>query len=380
MLVSTMRGRVLKLIVLWVALAGGGCEEGPDQGTAVETGFAGGSLQVVDRDDFAPAGHYLDTDGLVQDTSEPLILRDNFSWGAALSYLWHSGSVRNFAFGLSSSAPAIPLIPGTDHHLQLVLTDPTNPTDRDLQHVLASAQVQLHPDTLIVPVVVWNLAGGVEGVDETVARLLVDRAESTVFPATLGPGSWARQRVDEVWAACHIQFRLVDYREQWLDGACWLRPPVSNQDPILQKCVTNRPACAPDDTATQDFGDCAQQEVNRCTLRELLDWSAVSPAYAGPDLYAPDAINVYFAPGFHLWENLTAGIGCRGEAPFVALSDVWPDPLGLRLAHELGHVMGILEHIDDTIMGDASLRSTAVTADLCDQTRAYLQDRYPWVR
>jgi hypothetical protein len=370
--------RVLIFLLFGVGLAWGGCEDGPPQGVAVETGFTGGSPQYVDRDDFGPMGHYLDTDGLVLDSSESLILRDNFSWDAQLSYLHHSGGARSYAFVLGSTAPGVPLTPGTDHLLQLVLTDPMDPGGPG--QVLTSAQVQLHPDTLIVPVVVWNLGGGVDGLDEEASRLMVDRAAATVFPADLDSGSWARQRVDEVWATCHIQFRLVGYRDQWLAGECWQRPPVSNQDPILQKCVTNRPACAPDEPATQDFTDCAQQEVNRCTLRELLDWSMVSPGYLGPELYVPNAVNVYIAPGFHLWENLTAGIGCRGDVPFVALSDVWPDASGFRLAHELGHVMGVLEHIDDTIMGDASKRSVVVTAALCDQTRAYLRDRYPWVR
>lgn len=376
-----MRDRAVLFPLLLVAVSWGGCEDGPPQGLAVETGFTGGSPQYVDRDDFSPTGHYLDNDGVVRETSVPFILRDDLSWDAELSYLYHSGSARSYAFGLDSTAPAIPLAPGIYHVVQLVLTDPTDPMGPASQgQVLTSAVVQLHPDTLIVPVVVWNLSGGVEGVDEAAVRLMLDRADGTAFPEGLDLESWARQRVDEVWAACNIQFRLVGYREQWLAGECWQLPPVSNQDPFFQKCVTNRPACAPDEPATQDFADCAQQEVNRCTLRELLDWSMVSPAYEGPDLYAPEAVNVYIAVGFHLWEDMTAGIGCRGDVPFVALSDVWADPSGLRLAHELGHVMGLLNHIPDTVMGDASRRNTAVPADFCVETRAYLLDRYPWVR
>jgi len=373
-----MRCRALHMPLLLVVLSGGACDDGPPRGPAVETGFAGGSPQDVDRDDFFPSGHYLDTEGLVQDTSEPLILRDGLSWGAELRYLWHSETARSYAFRLDATAPALPLAPGIVHLVQLVLTDRSDPADPS--RMLTEAKVRLHPDTLLVPVVVWNLGGAVVGLDEAAARLMLDRAEGTGFPAELDLGSWARQRVDEVWAACHIQFRLVGYRQEWIDGECWQRPPVSNQDPFFQKCVTNRPACAPDDPATQDFGDCAQQEVNRCTLRELLDWSMVTPTYDGPDLWAPEAVNVYVAPGFHLWENMTAGIGCRGDVPFVALSDVWADNLGLRLAHELGHVMGVLTHTPDTVMGDASERNAVVTTDLCDSTRAYVLDRYPWVR
>ncbi|MFH2005483.1 MAG: hypothetical protein ABI333_02740 [bacterium] len=368
----------LLLPPVWVVGSGAACQPGTPQGIAVETGFAGGSPQYGDRDDYAPTGHYLDTDGLISETSELLFLRDGFAWDAELSYLWHTGSTRSYAFRLGSTALAIPLGPGTGHVVQLALTDPTGPAGR--HRVLTAAEVWLHPDTLIVPVVVWNLGGAVARVDEKTARLMLDRAEGTEFPAGLDLLSWGRQRVDEVWAACHIQFRLVSYQEQWLAGECWQRPPVSNQDPFFQKCVTNRPACTAQDPATQDFGDCTQQEVNRCTLRELLDWSMVSPAYAGPDLYAPDAVNVYIAAGFHLWENLTAGIGCRGEVPFVALSDTWSDSSGLRLAHELGHVMGWVEHTPDTVMGDTSERNATVTADLCEQTRAYLMDHYPWVR
>lgn len=373
-----MRLLVPPLPVLFFVLLVGGCEHGPPQGEAVETGFTGGSPQHLVRDDFMPAGHYLDSDGLVGDTSVTLLLRDGLSWDAELSYLWNSGPTRNFAFRLDSTAPAMPLVPGIDHTLQLVLTDPSAPTGP--HPVLTTTVVQLHPDTLLVPVVVWNPAGSVEGVDVTAARLMLDRAQETEFPEGLDLESWARQRVDEVWAACHIQFRVVGYREQWIPGECWQRPPVSNQDPFFQKCVTNRPACAPDDPATQNFADCAQQEVNRCTLRELLDWAEVSPAYSGPELFVAEAVNVYITAGFHLWENMTAGIGCRGDVPFVALSDVWSDAPGLRLAHELGHVMGLLEHTSDTVMGDSSQRTTAVTPALCDQARAYVIDRYPWVR
>ncbi len=377
-----MRSFALNLLILLTviptAFLAAACEDGPPQGPAVESGFSGDYTQYVDRDDFSAMGHYLDYDGRITDSIEPLILRDEASWAAELSYLYHSGKARSFAFGLHSLSPAVPLAVGVEHDLQLVLTDPTWPAGQS--EVLTTTKVQLHPDTLLVPVVVWNPGGAVAGLDEAMSRLMLNRGPTTPFPEGLSLTSWARQRVDEVWAACNIQFRMVRYSEQWLDGGCWGKPPISNQDPFFQKCVTNRPACTAGDPVVQDFTDCAQQEVNRCTLRELLDWTMETPSYVGPALYEPDVVNVYLLSGFHLWENMTAGIGCRGDVPFVALSDVFPDGSGLRLAHEMGHIMGILEHTPDTVMGDTGQRTTAVTPALCDEARAYVVDRYPWVR
>ena len=331
-------------------------------------------MQYVARDDFMPTGRYLDHLGLVSGDRVAQIRREGAVWEAELAYLWHSHGERNFSFGLSDVFPAIPLLPGRENHLELVLQDPTAVETR---WSLAETEVLLHPDTLIVPVAVWNL--GVATLNEPVARLIFDRAGSTRFPTWVGSRSWARQRVDAVWQACHIQFRLVAYRDLWLEAPCWHRPVVSNQATFNQKCVTGRPACTPDRPETQDFLDCAQQEENRCTLLELVRWTLQSPGAGRPAVFEPEAINVYFAEGFHLWEDLTAGIGCRGDQPLVALSDVWSDFAGLRLAHELGHAMGISKHLSQTVMADARERTAVVTEEICAETRATLLELYPWI-
>lgn len=378
-----MRSSGFQLLLLLLCTTqlpvGGGCgDDELPQGPAVETGFEGGSPQYVTRDDFLAGGHFLDSLGLVTDTSEVVVVLEDQVFDAELVYLYHSGSARNYTFGLGASRPGVPLTPGVDHLLRLRLTDPAEPTVEPQQ--LATTEVQLHPETLIIPVVVWNLAGAVPDLDEVAARLMLDRGAGLTFPDGLSLVSWGRQRPDEVWASCNVQFRLVGYREQWIAGECWQRPPVSNQDPFFQKCVTNRPACTAGDPTVQNFADCNQQEVNRCTLRELLDWTQANPGYGGPALHASGAVNVYLAEGFHLWENMTAGIGCTGGVPFVALSNVFGDSSGLRLPHELGHVMGIVEHIPDTVMGDSNQRTTVVPDGVCTEVRAYVMQHYPWVQ
>jgi hypothetical protein len=349
----------------------------PDPRPPVETGFVGGASLRLVRDDYRPTGWYHDAEDLVRRSGGAELRLGDRTWPADLEWRWTSGNHGSYAFFLDPEALPLSLDPGAASAVDLVLRrGPHGQPER----VVARTVVTLDPAVLVVPVVTWNVGGTRLDLGPEHAQYLLDRAEDTRLPDWIAGNSWARQAVDDVWSACRIQFRLVAHHDATLPGDCWRSLVISNQSSMIQRCSTLRPACTAGDPAVQDFTDCAQQEQNRCSLLDLVRVAAEDPGYTGPPVFQPDAVNVYFAEQFHLQEDLTMGIGCAGAYPLIALSDQWPDASRKRLAHELGHVMGISEHLAGTIMGDEDDRTGEVTVGICDRTRAFLRSRYGFVR
>ena len=341
-----------------------------------ETGFVGGSPLRVERDDLRPSGWFLDVDDFVLQSVGPVLRHGVRTWPVTLEWRGTTGGHRSFAFFLDPGTLSIPLEPGRDNRLELVLLPgPEGGPER----VVARTEVGMDPEARVIPVVTWNVGGGIPDLGAAQARYLFDRADDLHAPAWVGPTSWARQRVDAVWAPCGLQFRLVAHHDEGPAGECWRAPVVSNQSDLFQRCTTTRPQCWAGYPEVQDFTDCAAQHENGCSLLELVRVAAEDPGYAGPPVFQDGAINVYFFERFDLYENLTLAIGCTGQYPLIAMSAQWPDSPGLRLAHELGHVMGITDHTSGTIMGGETDRTDQVTGELCQQARAYVRDHYGFV-
>lgn len=51
----------------------------------------------------------------------------------------------------------------------------------------------------------------------------------------------------------------------------------------------------------------------------------------------------------------------------------------LRVAHELGHVLGFDSHASGTVMGDAGDRTTFLSGVQCQRARSYVRDNYTFV-
>lgn len=250
---------------------------------------------------------------------------------------------------------------------------PGSPTE----YLLFRVVIRLDLNLLLLPVYTWNINGAVADLDKTVMRFLFDKAPETDPQGSL----WAHQRVDEIWAQCNIQFRLIGHSNGPTLPDCWTHPIVSSQSALNSSCTTSNPACRADSETSQDFLNCTHQQENRCTLWELVKASHEQPGYSGPTLFKQGAINVYFARQLDLYEDTTLGIGCAGEYPMIVINDLWKDHSGLRVAHELGHVMGIDHHIPSTVMSDGDQRTDWVDDTTCLEVRRYIEEHHlfiPW--
>jgi hypothetical protein len=348
----------------------------------VTTAFSGAETITVSRDDYRPSGRVYDQRGLLDADGALALIRGDRRWILEHRLLWHTAGRANYDFSWAPDRPALPLQPG-ENLLLLTAEAPGLPVEAV---EIARTRITLDPRVLIVPVVVWNLGVSSQRLNRYAASLALDRAPTSRAPAASDPDSWLHQRVDEIWAPCGVQLRLQDYLEPWRDPAresllpadaprwpetsCWKNPVVSNQTPWNESCFTERPACAAAGPQTQDFWDCDAQEQNRCTLAELVRHARENPAYDGPPVYRPGALNVYFAPQLDLREDLTLGVGCAGKRPLVVINDLWSDASRLRLAHEIGHALGINRHIPGTVMGDPGQRTAEVSEALCETVRA----------
>ncbi len=382
-----LRGLELALCSLGLALltAASGCADPSDpspEGPAVTTAFSRADTVTVSRDDYRPSGRVCDDRALLDPDGALALLRGEQRWTLEQRLLWHTAGRANYAFSWAPDRPALPLRPG-ENLLLLTVEDPRLPGEGV---EIARTRITLDPRVLIVPVVVWNLGVSPRRLNRRAASLALDRAPTSQAPAATDPESWLHQRVDEIWVRCGVQLRLQDYLEPWPDptrgssvptdspvwpeASCWQHPVVSNQNPWNESCFTERPACAAAGPQTQDFWDCDAQEENRCTLAELVRHAQENPAYDGPPVYRPGALNVYFAPQLDLREDLTLGVGCAGERPLVVLNDLWSDASRLRLAHEIGHALGINRHIPGTVMGDPGQRTAEVSEAICETVRA----------
>jgi predicted Zn-dependent protease len=87
------------------------------------------------------------------------------------------------------------------------------------------------------------------------------------------------------------------------------------------------------------------------------------------------SINLYFVRSFHPYISpSTLGVGCRYHhvAYFnnAVRTGSAADNLGYTVAHELGHVLGNLGHVDQTVMASGSAgKADTLTEDQCDDAR-----------
>ena len=59
----------------------------------------------------------------------------------------------------------------------------------------------------------------------------------------------------------------------------------------------------------------------------------------------------------------------------LVINDLWRDYSGLRVAHELGHVMGIDHHTPNTLMADGDTRNDFIAYPTCMRVRRYIEEQ-----
>jgi hypothetical protein len=383
------------LFVLLSATGASSCDPGDmgdifsgcDPSNPLPTKFRDKGNQTLVRDNYLPEGWYLDS-------GNQLAVADGASFDfpgwyepAELEYILDYEGASYYAFYLDSSRLPLAIDPGGVWSLWFGLNGIDGP--HSFRHV-TETKVALDPDVLLLPVVTWSF-GYVPDLGDEKMKYLFDRAPETAFPPTIATTEWPRQRVDELWAQCKIQFRHVGHFNAPINSECWLDTHVGSTG--FQSCETGqRDVCKPNTPDTQDFFNCDQQWGNLCSLLEFVRYTEEQTDADGTiphkgEYFKSGAINVYFTPQFDLYDSLTLGVGCAHYSyPMVILNDLWKGIANSSqdrrvLAHELGHVMGFGTHRVGTLMGGkASEQSDVITDEMCQTVRSYVLERYSFVR
>jgi hypothetical protein len=353
------------LLLLLLALGSGGADcTGP-----VEASRFDYPDDVVDRDNTLVGGVYWDGDGeadTMAETGGVFHTNTGDFRSIELDLLGPVGEGDAYSFTTDSAALPFALDPGVDNVFELRRAE----TDAS---PIVSTTVTLDPEVLVFPVYTWNFISedtglGVPDIDERVARYLFDRASGTQLPADLEDNYWAHERPDQLWSQCGIQFRHMGHFEVTVPD-CWTNSViVAHED----RCSVAVDICRTDyGNVVQDFNDCDEQEVNECTLHQYLKFSGHK---------IDDAINLYFVNSFHPFITpSTVGVGCRYQQVAYFNSAVRTGPaatnLGYTVAHELGHVLGNLGHIDQTVMASGTTgKADTLTEDQCEEARTHNVD------